>query len=396
MPLSEIEKVESLLTTIVDKFKPLYRQRQGDINDMMQRQLNNTNKDGRKVTMIIADDEYDELEKKIIETGEFNELLQLLTKYNTTVRIFDIEEKIDVKQDLRIIIRNEIMGVPDCFRRKRLISLIYDSSWTILISITLLNLKIPNAIIEIPDQDLNIEINKDNDGYSMLNFALIQTNNNIFVEETIFKIIGILRVYFDPTIKFFYTSHRKNLDNGIQTHHNDSIYLETDVIFTYNNIEDFRKFFFNCYINNKLAAGFRRFAISSERSSPYDRLLDIVYALEFFFGKGEPNSLSFKLATRIARISYSGIEERKRVYKKIIDLYNTRSNIVHGNSLDDDDYYVIANVNNYQQLLQKCIKKLISLMVLNRNSLDEMNTLIDFDIYSGNNIDMGTFVNQNN
>jgi uncharacterized tellurite resistance protein B-like protein len=86
-----------------------------------------------------------------------------------------------------------------------------------------------------------------------------------------------------------------------------------------------------------LAVALRRFRSSCERYSPSDpeRLLDIAFAFEaVFLNDGENKELSYRLCLRVARFLGNTVEKRVEIFDAIRNLYNFRSKIAHGETLD--------------------------------------------------------------
>lgn len=115
-------------------------------------------------------------------------------------------------------------------------------------------------------------------------------------------------------------------------------------------IEDFRRFFeiipiyWDLLVNPNspksvkgLGVAIRRFRASCERYLPDDpeRLLDIAFAFEaIFLNDGDSKELSYRLALRAARLLGKTLTERHEIFDSVKNLYDFRSKIAHGETLD--------------------------------------------------------------
>lgn len=87
-----------------------------------------------------------------------------------------------------------------------------------------------------------------------------------------------------------------------------------------------------------LGVAFRRFRSSCERYHPSDpeRLLDMAFSFEaVFLNDNENKELSFRLSLRVARFLGKTVEERRDIFETVKNLYDYRSKIAHGQTLDD-------------------------------------------------------------
>lgn len=81
----------------------------------------------------------------------------------------------------------------------------------------------------------------------------------------------------------------------------------------------------------------RRFRSSCERyeRSDPERLLDIAFSFEaIFLNDGENKELSYRLSSRVARFLGDSLERRLEIFDTVKMLYNLRSKIAHGETLD--------------------------------------------------------------
>ena len=66
-----------------------------------------------------------------------------------------------------------------------------------------------------------------------------------------------------------------------------------------------------------------------------ERLLDIAFAFEaIFLNDGENKELSYRLALRAARLLGKTLTERHEIFDSVKKLYDFRSKIAHGETLD--------------------------------------------------------------
>jgi hypothetical protein len=86
-----------------------------------------------------------------------------------------------------------------------------------------------------------------------------------------------------------------------------------------------------------LDVAIKRLRASYERYFPDDpeRLLDIAFAFEaIFLNDGDNKELSYRLALRAARLLGKTLKERHEIFDSVKNLYNFRSKIAHGETLD--------------------------------------------------------------
>lgn len=86
-----------------------------------------------------------------------------------------------------------------------------------------------------------------------------------------------------------------------------------------------------------LRVALRRFRSSCERYDPSDpeRLLDIAFSFEaIFLNDSENKELSYRLSSRVGRFLGDTIERREQIFDTVRTLYNFRSKIAHGETLD--------------------------------------------------------------
>jgi hypothetical protein len=82
--------------------------------------------------------------------------------------------------------------------------------------------------------------------------------------------------------------------------------------------------------NARFRIALRRLSFGIERTNLEDKLIDYMIGLESLFLPGDHIELSFKLAMRIAFILYTDPNQRKTEYDFIRQMYEIRSDIVHG------------------------------------------------------------------
>ena len=86
-----------------------------------------------------------------------------------------------------------------------------------------------------------------------------------------------------------------------------------------------------------LDVAIKRLRASYERyfSDDPERLLDIAFAFEaIFLNDGDNKDLSYRLALRAARLLGKTLKERHEIFNSVKNLYNFRSKIAHGETLD--------------------------------------------------------------
>jgi len=83
-----------------------------------------------------------------------------------------------------------------------------------------------------------------------------------------------------------------------------------------------------------LALALRRLSISSDRSSPEDRLIDNWIAFEALFTRDGTTEVRFRAALRIARYVGRDVDERRVLFQGLKRAYDWRSYLVHGGGAD--------------------------------------------------------------
>ena len=79
----------------------------------------------------------------------------------------------------------------------------------------------------------------------------------------------------------------------------------------------------------KIKLTIERFSIACGRESDYDRLLDLVIALEILLGQGDADSIKYKIIIRLLNLISNNRETREMLHCKMGGLYAARNAIVH-------------------------------------------------------------------
>lgn len=74
-----------------------------------------------------------------------------------------------------------------------------------------------------------------------------------------------------------------------------------------------------------------RFNSAHDRQSPEDKFIDLWIGLEALFSPRD--EVRYRLALRIAYFLTDAASEREQIYSTVLDLYNLRSDVVHGRKL---------------------------------------------------------------
>lgn len=100
----------------------------------------------------------------------------------------------------------------------------------------------------------------------------------------------------------------------------------------------------------------QRYADAFQRGEPEDRLVDLVIALEASLLKpGERHELSHRLSQRGALLLADDQGQTTMVYDQLKDVYNERSNVVHGVRDEVDRTYV----QDVQERTRQCLLALL-------------------------------------
>jgi len=82
--------------------------------------------------------------------------------------------------------------------------------------------------------------------------------------------------------------------------------------------------------NDNLKLALSRFNSSYSKTEPADRLIDLMICYEALFTVEQSDSISHKLALRFSRLSWLDPDIRKEKYSRMKNLYQLRSNVIHG------------------------------------------------------------------
>lgn len=118
-----------------------------------------------------------------------------------------------------------------------------------------------------------------------------------------------------------------------------------------------------------LRVALRRFRSSCERydSSDPERLLDIAFSFEaIFLNDGENKELSYRLSSRVARFLGDTIERRVEIFDTVRTLYNFRSKIAHGETLDKMKKGDAEKVNQVLDQAPKILTESLRAMIVGK------------------------------
>jgi hypothetical protein len=109
--------------------------------------------------------------------------------------------------------------------------------------------------------------------------------------------------------------------------------------------------FVKMHSNNNIILALRRFNSSFNRATNEDKFIDLAICYEALFSKEDDtsDSITHKLALRYARLISSDFKERIDYCKKMKDLYNERSTIMHGKTLKKGSYSHAKIENNLRK-----------------------------------------------
>ena len=84
--------------------------------------------------------------------------------------------------------------------------------------------------------------------------------------------------------------------------------------------------------NDNLKLALSRFNSSYTKTDPTDKLIDLMICYEALFSLGQSDSISHKLALRFSKLSWLDPHLRQKKYRRMRELYNSRSSVMHGGS----------------------------------------------------------------
>ena len=134
--------------------------------------------------------------------------------------------------------------------------------------------------------------------------------------------------------------------------------------------EDFTDFwhFFKGINFKALDKNFRiatnRFNSAYERKDPEDRLIDYVIALTSLFSKKKERGLGrYRLSMRVALLLERHSEKRKKVRQEILEIYDKRSDVVHGREIKKFQNFTNLTelVDKAEEYVRRSIKVLLQL-----------------------------------
>lgn len=82
--------------------------------------------------------------------------------------------------------------------------------------------------------------------------------------------------------------------------------------------------------DSRFGVAYRRLASGLERRNTEDKLIDYMIGLETLYLPDGSAELSFRLSLRVSFLLFKKQEERKTIFKFLRNIYNIRSQIVHG------------------------------------------------------------------
>lgn len=95
-----------------------------------------------------------------------------------------------------------------------------------------------------------------------------------------------------------------------------------------------------------------RLSYGLERRLNEDKLLDYMIGLESLYLPGKTDELSFRLSLRASFITNDAMSKRKEVFRFIRRMYDSRSNIVHGNQHE----LTLEDIKKLEELLRVSLK----------------------------------------
>jgi hypothetical protein len=120
-----------------------------------------------------------------------------------------------------------------------------------------------------------------------------------------------------------------------------------------------------------LRVALRRFRSSCERYDRFDpeRLLDMAFSFEaIFLNDGENKELSYRLSSRVARFLGNTVERRLEIFDTVKMLYNLRSKIAHGETLDKMRRGDAEKVNQVLDEAPRILTEALKAMVLGKGA----------------------------
>jgi hypothetical protein len=229
-------------------------------------------------------------------------------------------------------------------------------------------------------------VSKLKNSYSQIEFDITETRLNkdpVLLVKTFCGILSIFKKEFYGRIsRIEFTCGCIDHGYGIEIDHSHN-HNNKLIRFSTKEIETVENFFNRIGQFDQIAFGIEKYFIALDKNSQIEKILFIVMSMELLFGKSKDiDSIKFRLVTRTINFISKKLEKRELIARKIREIYDTRSSIVHGNTSRRDSEKIrkcISNLDNYMELLRLILLKFIRNSPNFKNH-DEIMKKIDYDM----------------
>ncbi|MCH7619368.1 MAG: hypothetical protein IH880_06320 [Candidatus Marinimicrobia bacterium] len=205
----------------------------------------------------------------------------------------------------------------------------------------------------------------------------------------LFRIVRLSRLF--EYAQLTYTDGNGNrIISGIEYSFKSEVYaaeheLQTEYIYTDEDIEKTRKIFDNFYIHlvdgqvkeGRIQSSLLFLKIASETYYISVRLVNMSIALESIFSTSR-HELKYRISQRVAFFLGNNSPNRTEIYKNMKTIYDLRSDVVHGGVLKKDK---IEKLNEYLPLLEEYLKLSIIKILESSDLIDTFSDNLKIDEY---------------
>lgn len=189
---------------------------------------------------------------------------------------------------------------------------------------------------------------------------------DVDVNETFTKLVTALRLFKSGTVGFNIIKTLATLDvpglmGGTRSGLEYKKYFGQTYTLTGTEVSKFKSFwnrFNQIHLEQPapLSVAIRRFNYAYERNRLEDKLIDYMITFEaLFFKQGETGEFRHKLAVRVSRLLKQDYMNRKETMKQMMEFYDKRSAVVHGEKVDISSEFI----NSVEDTLRKSIKQFL-------------------------------------
>lgn len=118
------------------------------------------------------------------------------------------------------------------------------------------------------------------------------------------------------------------------------------------------------------------FESSLRYESPVERLIALSIALEALFSPGDTHEYSFRIAQTASQLLGRSPEQKRQIYKDLRDLYNRRSELMHGTynvkKVYDGTYVTHEEIERWSSLIRDGVLRFFTLFLRGKCTRDDL------------------------